>query len=121
MSISKPLLAHCEYPTHDFDLKPVITAFQIHSRVLIFQLYLLTYPYPSPEKQKSVKMKHSVLTTLLALAAISLAVAVPHDDPSTLAKKSNGIIVTLCNDFHGGKPCETHNVKPRQCSKFLFL
>lgn len=64
-------------------------------------------------------MQCSILATLLGLAVTSIAVAVP-DDASTLSKKAaTGIIVRLCNDFHGGKPCETHDVKPRQCSKFF--
>lgn len=64
-------------------------------------------------------MQPSVLaSTFLGLVASSIAAAVGPDGASTtLSKKDDGILVTLCNDFHGGKPCETHDVWPGQCSK----
>lgn len=60
-------------------------------------------------------MQYSVLTTIVGLVAASVAMAAPSD--SSLEKKGSPIVVTLCNDFHGGKPCETHNVYPGQCSE----
>lgn len=63
-------------------------------------------------------MKSSILATFLSLAAASSAVAVP-DEAFTSAKRTDGIEVILCNDFHGGKPCEMHIVYPGQCSESL--
>lgn len=54
--------------------------------------------------------------TLLGLAATALASAVP-DEAALFARGASGIQVTLCNDFHGGKPCQTYAAQAGSCSK----
>lgn len=59
-------------------------------------------------------MKNTIVATLLGLAATSLAASFVERAANT---SSSSIQLTLCNDFHGGKPCETNTVKPGVCSK----
>lgn len=65
-------------------------------------------------------MKTFTLATLSGLVAIVLAAAVPEEASSLVKKADNaGIYITLCNDFHGGKPCEKKPVTPGKCSMSL--
>lgn len=62
-------------------------------------------------------MKTFTLATLSGLVAVVLAAAVPEEASSSLAKKADDTIyITLCNDFHGGKPCEKKPITPGKCS-----
>ncbi|PSR99106.1 hypothetical protein BD289DRAFT_450548 [Coniella lustricola] len=49
-----------------------------------------------------MKMQFTILATILSLAATGLGYG--------------NVTVTLCNDFHGGKPCELHNAVPGTCN-----
>lgn len=51
-------------------------------------------------------MQFTILATVLGFAATGFGYG--------------NVTVTLCNDFHGGKPCELHNVVPQTCSKLSF-
>lgn len=62
-------------------------------------------------------MKTFTLATLSGLVAVVLAAAVPEEASSDLAKKADDTIyITLCNDFHGGKPCQKKPITPGKCS-----
>lgn len=64
-------------------------------------------------------MKSFTLATLAGLVAVVLAAAVP-EQASSLVKDAtdDGIWITLCNDFHGGKPCQRKEVARGKCSMF---
>lgn len=52
-------------------------------------------------------MKSSIVATFLGLAATTFAVSVREAASSDTAWNQ----ITLCNDFHGGKPCVTYDAK----------
>lgn len=63
-------------------------------------------------------MKTFTLATLSGLVAVVLAAAVPEEASSLVKKADDTIYVTLCNDFHGGKPCEKKPITLGKCSKY---
>lgn len=53
---------------------------------------------------------------ILGLTATVLA-STGLDESRSLEKKSTEIEVTLCNDFHGGAPCQTYDAWPGSCGE----
>lgn len=65
-------------------------------------------------------MKTFTLATLSGLVAVVLAAAVPEVEVAALDKKADSTIyITLCNDFHGGKPCQKKPITLGKCSMCL--
>lgn len=66
-------------------------------------------------------MKTFTLATLSGLVTVVLAAAVPEVEVAALDKKADSTIyITLCNDFHGGKPCQKKPITLGKCSMCLY-
>lgn len=57
-----------------------------------------------------------VANALLGLTVTAFASAV-LDESKLSARGNSGSQVTLCNDFHGGKPCQTYTTQAGSCRK----
>lgn len=78
------------------------------------------FPTSKPNKLPPTKMKTFILATLSGLVAVVLAAAVPEVEVAALDKKADSTIyITLCNDFHGGKPCQKKPITLGKCSMCL--